>query len=160
MKYFTKEWCFGDLDDDVVEERLEKYREYIKNIYSGLPFVLKILAKDLNLHDGIIKKITYSNTKFMLEGIFGDLQIGYFFLKIKYLNIFPIFNSHLISVFKNKTLEILSDEIEIVQEGHYIHKLLFSTKQEIEIAFKDLAIEIRSSSPQNYKKKLCKLKII
>ena len=86
MKYFTKDWCFGKLDDKEYENVERNYQKYIENIYEDLPATLKILIKNINLHDGIIKKGTFLKKEnlFELEGIFGDLNFGYFGLTLKY----------------------------------------------------------------------------
>ena len=77
MKYFTKKWCFVELKDKEVDSIYEKYQKYISEIYLKLPVTLKILVKDLLLHDGLIKKIIYfkNQRKIEIEGIFGDFII-------------------------------------------------------------------------------------
>lgn len=162
MKYFTKEWCFSDLDDHEIEKRLKSYREYIGNVYEKLPFVLKILSKDINLHDGRIKKASFIKDQniFVIEGVFGDLQSGYYLLEIKYVNISKLSEDVLVSVFKDQEIEVLSDEIEVFPENYFSHRMLFSTKKEINMAFKDIQIVIRNAAPKDYTKSYCQFKVI
>ena len=80
MKYFTKEWCFGDLDEKEINNIVKKYKAYIKSEYSKFPFVLKVLSSNINLHDGIVRNIIFDqNNNFVRTSeIFGDLEVGYF----------------------------------------------------------------------------------
>lgn len=159
MKYFTKEWCFGEMTDEQCDATLNRYKKYIDQIYISLPFVLKVLAKNTPFHDGIVNSIEIQEDNLTLIGIFGDLEIGYFKLKIVYkkTNI-ETNNRSFFSIFNKELLEILSDEIEILPDGYYSHKLLFSSKKEFEITFKDVEIEIANVNSETYqKKKKCKV---
>ena len=162
MKYFTEDWCFSNLDDNEIEENLKSYRNYICNIYNKLPFVLKILAKGINLHDGKITSVAFIKKKKILNlnGIFGDLEVGYFLLKISYLYSCNIDASLLSHFFENQEVEILSDEIEMLEEKLFSHRMLFSNRKYIEIQFKDIEIAIQNESCQNYKSVVCALNIL
>lgn len=162
MKYFTKEWCFSDLDDSEIDRISESYRDYIEDTYKRLPFVLKILAKNLNLHDGRLIKVSFIKDEgcLLLDGIFGDLQMGYFFLEIRYLGISGLSEDVLNKIFKNQELEILSDEIEFIYDKHFSHKMLFSSKNDIDLQFTDIQIVIRNATPKDYKKYSCHFDIV
>ena len=88
----------------------------------------------------------------LLDGIFGDLQTGYFFLEIRYLGVSVLSEEILRSIFKDQVLEILSDEIEFFSENHFSHKMLFSSKKEIDVQFKDIQILIRNATSKDYRK--------
>jgi hypothetical protein len=92
-----------------------------------------------------------------IEGIFGDLQVGYFNLKLRYLNTYKLEEDILYSVFRDQKVEILSDEIELISKDFYSHRMLFSTNKEIEITFSDMEIKISSSIPESYKKEFCQI---
>ncbi len=159
MKYFTEDWCFGKLDDQEWETIERNYHSYIESIYDSLPVTLKILVKNLNLHDGIIKKISFlkKENAFELEGVFGDLGFGYFGLTLKYNDVIPLNEALLKSTFEDKRLEILSNEIEILDENKYSHKIIFDNGKEFEIKFKNLELKIIESRPESYKRINCKL---
>lgn len=161
MKYFTKEWCSSKLEDQEIEENVKKYETYINEIQKNLPFTLKMLTKSINLHDGIIKKVSYSSegNSLSIEGIFGDLQVGYFILELLYSNVSKLEKDVLSSVFKGQKLEVLSDEIELISKNLHAHRILFSTNKEIEITFSDMKIKINNSSSENYKKEPCTLMV-
>ncbi len=156
MKYFTKEWCFSKLDDQEIEHRLESYRNYVQNIYKKLPFVLKLLVQNINLHDGKLETIYFSPDKknLILRGVFGDLESHYFELEIEYLRIKNEKNDLLDSVFKDQEIEILSDEIEVLSENLFSHRILFSTQKYIEIQFEDIKFKIQNANPKDYEKSL------
>jgi hypothetical protein len=162
MNFFTKEWCFGDLDTKKSEDILKKYRSYIRDIQFKISFPLRVMATNLNLHDGILNKVCFSLERrvLILQGIFGDLQTKYFFLKIKYKNISDLNSDDLINVFQNQVAEILMDEIEVVSDTIFSHKIIFSSKKEIDLRFEDVEISIRNADALYYKKQVCSLEII
>lgn len=159
MKYFTKKWCFGDLTEKAIQDRVDAYKTYIDKIYDELPFVLKVLSKEINLHDGIIKKITLNKDSSILNmiGIFGDAQVGYFVLNIKYVNVSNLNEKNLGSTVNTKNLLILSDEIEKIEGNLYSHRMIFSSKRELEINFEKIEIKIQNANQKQYKMKTCKL---
>lgn len=162
MKYFTKEWCFSNLGDYEIDRISKSYKDYIDSTHAKLPFVLKILAKSLNLHDGRLMKVSYIQNEgsLLLDGIFGDLQTGYFFLQIRYLGVSGLSEEVLRAIFKDQVLEILSDEIELFSENYFSHKMLFSSKNEIDIQFKDIQIGIRTATSKDYKKYACHFEVV
>jgi hypothetical protein len=162
MKYFTKEWCFSDLNDREIDKRLVSYKDYISKIYEKLPFALKALSRNLNLHDGRLMKVIFNQKEnaLLLEGIFGDLQSGYYFLELKYIGISGLSTELLASCFRDQEIQVLSDEIEFISQNHFSHKFLFSTKRDIDIQFNDLQIGMRNAMPKDYKKTCCLFEII
>jgi len=162
MKYFTKDWCLSKLDDEEIERRLKSYREYIQEIYMKLPFALKLLVQNINLHDGKLEFVFFSpdEKKLTLRGIFGDLELNYFFLEIKYLMVSNLNIDLLTHIFENKKLEILSDEIEMLTDNLFSHRILLSTQRDIEIQFEGIELKIQNALPENYKKLCCEFKVI
>lgn len=60
MKFFTKEWWFGDSEgDDLVFER---YRDYIESVRDRLPSQLVDLYENHTLHDAEVKRVSMSAT--------------------------------------------------------------------------------------------------
>lgn len=162
MKYFTKEWCFSKLDDQEIEQRLKSYRTYIQGVYKRLPFVLKIFVQNINLHDGRLEIVSFNQDKkkLMLRGVFGDLESGYSILEIKYLNVSDLNLDLLGPIFKNQEIEILSDEIEVLAENLFSHRILFSTQKDIDILFEDIELKVQNATPANYKKLCCQFEVI
>lgn len=164
MKYFTKNWCWGDLDEKQVEEISLNYDKYIKKIYPLLPFSLKLIARNISFHDGILKGITISPSKkaLTLEGIFGDLDWGYFDLRIDYKVVTEFSTENIKDKLGDQHLEIIRDELELVKkenEPTYIHSFIFSNKIEFQIEFYDCALAISNADQKKYTKKRCCVKI-
>ena len=162
MRFFTKKWHAGNMEDREMNETLNKYNEYITQIYAQLPVTLKILAKSISLHDGFIKNVLFfeNQRKIIISGIFGDLEFGYYTLKLKYMDI-QLKNLKLMKdIFSNKKLEILFNEIEVLHSNIYSHKFLFSSEKEIEIIFQNLELEIINDIPDNYKISKCLFNVI
>lgn len=157
MKYFTKDWCFSNLNDEEIENSLINYDKYINTIYNRLPVTLKLITKNINLHDGRIKKfILYKDQKILiLEGVFGDLEVGYFSLEFKYRNACVSDMDNLMSIFNNQRVEILRDELEILSNNYYSHKMIFSMKKEIDVIFEDVSIHLENKKPVDYDINFC-----
>ncbi|PCI91631.1 hypothetical protein COB11_08285 [Candidatus Aerophobetes bacterium] len=162
MKYFTEDWHTGKLTDSQTNKSLKEYSQHLDTIYNDLPFVLKALSRNLPLHDGRILSVCYhsSNRKLVLNGIFGDLEIGYFSLRISYLELFSFESNYLEAIKEKPFLEILSDEIDITVDSQYLHRILFSSYDEIEIQFSSLSIELSEADSKDYKKQKPKIDII
>ncbi len=157
MKYFSKEWCFSELEDREIQKRVDFYQKYIERIFNELPYVLKILLK-INLHDGIVKQVTFSkhSNNIKIIGLFGDLQVGYFALTLNYKGLINSNIENLITIFKEKKLNILSDELER-KNKYFSHKFLFTNQNEIDLNFKDLELQINNISSEDFKSGICNL---
>ena len=151
MKYFTKEWCFSEIEDDEIENRLRLYNDYINGIYSKIPFTLKLLTRHINFHDGKIRNIAFSEPEqsLKLSGIFGDKQSGYFFLELNYLTTKRFDINNLLGSC-DKEIEILSDELEALDDGAFSHKILLSTGESIDILFLNVSIKLKDATPRDY----------
>lgn len=162
MKYFTKDWCFSKLDDQEIQNRLKSYRDYIQDVYKKLPAVLRILVEHINLHDGKIALVVFNSEKkeLLIRGVFGDLEVGYFFLSIKYLMVLNLDFNLLNSIFISDKLDVLSDEIEYLGDSYFSHRMLFSIKKDIDIQFKDIELEIQNANPRDYEKVRCQFKTV
>ncbi|MBA4155756.1 hypothetical protein [Flavobacterium sp.] len=161
MKYFDEKWCFSTISDDEIDARLMMYKQYVDSIYNEIPFVLKLFAKSIFFHDGIIDKIVFSqnNNYLKIHGVFGDLLIGYYFLEINYKNVCVLNEKMLDYIFKNKNKEVLSNEIEVLINDRYAHRFFFSDKTEIEIVFEDVDIKIENTHQRSYKRSICDFEI-
>lgn len=82
MEYFTNEWFFSRFSEDHIETAKTEYWSYMDGIFDGLPFTIKLLAKSINLHDGIIIETSREREKLNIDLFCGDLQTGYFLLQL------------------------------------------------------------------------------
>ena len=165
MKFFTREWCWGDLEGSQIELVNRNYNQYIKKVYKKLPYTLKIISKSINFHDGIIKKVEVSPSEkiIIFVGIFGDLEVGYFQLKLIYKGVIGLDLNLISSVFNGKKIEIIRDEIEVMENfsnSNFCHKFIFSNKDEFQLQFTDCNIQLENAQQNDYMKEKCSLVVI
>ncbi len=156
MKYFTEEWAYGDMSDAMVDKTCSDYLQHIENLLPFLPKSIAILARDTNLHDGLIKHciINYSECNMNLVLRCGDLQVGYFDLNLSYLGVdFKKSNIlNLRKLTKDPNTGIGYDEIDKIRTNIFIHRILFWNYKEIEIVFSSLELERIPKSCREFKK--------
>lgn len=155
MKYFTPLWYGEVLDEELSDEEATKIRdaywEYIEKISAQLPFPLRMLAKQINLHDAVITKFSYNSKEkiVFLEAYGGDLQVGYFCLECNYSGVRKYWNS----LGENSSLvhrEILSDEIELLHTQCFSQRFLFKKLNEMEIVFENVSISLSTIDADDY----------
>lgn len=156
MKYFTPYW-HGDIPYEEVIRIRDSYWEYIENISEQLSFPLRMLAKQINLHDAVVTKFSYNakEKSVFLQAYGGDLQVGYFCLDCNYYGVKKYWNS-LGEKSSLIQMEILSDEIEILQFQCYSQKFLFVERNEMEIIFENVSISLCTIDPKDYLESLKK----
>lgn len=139
MKYFTRAWATGGLTDADYESVLPSYRRHFDRIEGSLPAGLITLARELSIHDGLIRRVVVDRQAdtLALELLCGDLQIGYFDLDLVYgqvdwgvVDIIALARRA-----EDRDTEILYDEVDCQSKGVYEHRILFEPDDEIEIRF-------------------------
>jgi hypothetical protein len=135
MKYFTIQWASGDLPDKESSEVVVKYWQNIEKIKGKIPDQVYFFANNINLHDGLIKKLIINdNLNIDLVVLCGDLPNGYEKITINYTNasILPK-KMHYEDIFTGKS-ELLYDEIDISSDL-IVHRFLIYPYMEFEIVF-------------------------
>jgi hypothetical protein len=143
MKYFTLDWWRGDADSDI-----EEYSSYLDDIRPQLSSKLSQFVDTINLHDAQIISFDLDTTGRKLEFLFnalfpssGPASFEHHRLSLIYEEV-----SHINSISTpEKALggpagygDLGYDEIELVQEQLFEHRLLFSSGIELQIRFKDV----------------------
>lgn len=155
MKYFTPLWYGEVLDEELSDEEATKIRdsywEYIENISEQMSFPVRMLAKQINLHDAVVTKFSYNarERSVFLQAYGGDLQVGYFCLECNYSEVSKYWNS----LGENGSLiqkEILSDEIEMLQPQCFSQRFLFKKLNEMEIVFENVSISLCTINADDY----------
>jgi hypothetical protein len=150
LKYFTRQWRHGDCSDHESEATVAAYRAHIDRLLPRLPQSLKTLVQDVSLHDGLIVRgdLDRRRDTFSLELRCGDLHVGYFDLELRYrgVNLGRLDVALLAKQARDPGIEILYDELDVVSEDRYLHSILFSTDDEIQIEFStfDMTQTVRS----------------
>ncbi|MBK9099741.1 MAG: DUF4085 family protein [bacterium] len=146
MKYFTREWCNGRLNDEQYQKVKNSYRNYINRIYSKLPATIKKLLRQNGLHDSLFKSVLIDQRKNYLHIKFlsGDLQMGYFEFEIVYIgiNLSNKIIDDLFRIFRNEKTEFLYDEIRMIEKNKFEHSMIFYPKGEVELTCKQITCGI------------------
>lgn len=150
MKYFTQEWASGVLPDEEWQNIPLKYEQHLHSILDRLPESIKELANNTNLHDGLIRRILVNrkNKTIAIELRCGDLQCGYFDIDMEYsgVNFETADLVNLAKIARDRNTELLYDEVDIGENGNYVHRILFHPLNEISIIFSTLKT-IKTSKP-------------
>lgn len=74
MRYFTRGWANGDLDDQEYDRVLAAYRQRLVELDSRLPPAMRELSRT-SLHDAILEQVRWSpGTKQLVIRFVGGLQ--------------------------------------------------------------------------------------
>jgi hypothetical protein len=143
MKYFTIDWWRGDAECD-----FEQYRSYLESIRPQLPTQLADFVDNISLHDAQIihfhLDVAHGRLEFLLSALFpsdGPAELEYHNLQLVYQGVSGFYST----ATPQKALggpasfgELGYDEIELLSEQLYEHRLLFSSGIEMQIQFKDI----------------------
>ena len=137
MKYFTLKWAKGECSEKEYEKAFDKYWKNLEKIKGQLPERTYYFAKNIELHDGLIKDILYDdNSTLIITFTCGDIQEGYSEVSIKYTTSsisLPKIMEIIREVQQNK-FEVLYDEFDIFNKV-FVHRFLMFPFKEIEIFF-------------------------
>ncbi|MEQ1522379.1 MAG: hypothetical protein ABL936_13995 [Aestuariivirga sp.] len=141
MKFFTKEWLSGEHDDEEPYAAYSRYQAHLNTIRNSFTAVLETLFS-YRLHDGLVKVVNrrIPENELFVTLVIGDLQVGYQRLDLTYRNA-ELTQSDLemlVRASRTENIEILEDEWDLSVLRKFTHRLIFSIRQEIEIAFDEI----------------------
>jgi hypothetical protein len=144
MKFFTREWANGDLPDERFADVRAKYWQHINSLLPNLPESVTQLAKQINLHDSLVRRVVLNRgtRNLALELRCGDLQTGYFDLDLIYSGVVleTLDFTTLVKRARDRQTELLYHEVDLNEDGNYAHRILFWPEGEISIIFSALQI--------------------
>ena len=146
MKYFTREWAVGELSEVESNEVIAAYERHLDRVLGQLPATVRCVARELTLHDGLIRRVIYDRTgrELRLELRCGDNQLGYFDLDLTYMG--AILDQADLVVLRDAALdtetEMWFDEIDLAGDGAFIHRVLFYPGRECDIMFRALGLRM------------------
>jgi hypothetical protein len=147
VRYFTRGWATGELDDDEHTRVLDAYARRLEAIERRLPESMRRLAHEVNLHDALIEQIRWRSSarELVLELVAGDIQAGYQTVKLRYVGALlgRARMETLRAVACSRETSILYDEVDIDDKGELTHRLLFEPRDELTIDFAELRLEVR-----------------
>ena len=145
MKYFTREWVSGSLTDEDWKKSQVLYLKHLDFILPRCSASVVELAKDISLHDGLIRRCIIDRRAAQLNLVLrcGDLQSGYFDISLQYLQVEFSMDKIvcLAKLARSCQVELLYDEIDLDENSNYVHSLIFSSFDEISINFSALKIK-------------------
>jgi len=84
MKYFTRKWARGDLDEDTYNRVVSRYEEFLNTLDHSS--TVWRFAKSISLNDAYLDRVAFDrphgNLKLLL--VTGDNQIGYWRTELSY----------------------------------------------------------------------------
>jgi len=145
MRYFTRGWANGDLDDAEFEHAGVAYDQRLAAIVPRLPAALQELART-SLHDAILERVRWNPTARRLQVSFvaGLQQSAPITVGATYEG--AMLGERRIEALRNAARDreatVLYDEIDLAEEGHFVHRLLFWPREEVTIDFAALRLEV------------------
>jgi len=153
MKFFTREWANGTLEEGESRRLERSYDLHLTSIMPKLPRDAQLLASEISIHDGLIKniKVDRSTRTISLELICGDIQKGYFDLDILYRDakLIEMDINTLETLTKDQRTELLYDEFEQLDNSKFIHRILLEPEGELAFSFDDLRIYTKPRKNRN-----------
>jgi hypothetical protein len=147
MRYFSRGWAEGDLDDEE-EARLEQaYVRRLDAIAPQLSEPVRRLAREVNLHDAIIETIRWrgATQELTLALATVDTASRYHTVVLTYLGV-QLGNRQLEAlrdVACDRETEILYHEVDRDDaDGLLAHRLLFWPRDELTIFFRALRLDV------------------
>lgn len=144
MKFFTRDWCQGNLTDDEVQAVIFDYQRHLDTC--DLPESVRALAH-LNPHDAYVLNFEHKPREgtLRLRLRCGDLQRGYFDAVLDFAEaiLAPKDAETLVLARYPAAYEILYDEVDRVGSDAFEYRLLLDPTGEVAIRFSRVAIDRR-----------------
>jgi len=152
MRYLTRGWAGGDLDDAECEAASAAYLARLDEIGDRLPPTVLRLAREINLHDAIVEWVHWAPIPKTLEISFvtSSDRHGRGAVLLTY-------RGALLGVQKVETLRrvardreacVLYDEVDRNSSGELVHRLLFWPNEELGIDFAELELSVSERTDQ------------
>src|SRR5262245_53317860 len=137
LRFFSKKWHRGDLDDREPEDRPAAYLAHIHALTTSLPTDALRLVENVSLHDRLIRRFEREGANLTLTVRAGDQQIGYFDASLRYFTagLSSEDATFLAHASARRDVEILYDEFDSLGEAAWIHRFLFCPYHEIAVEF-------------------------
>ncbi len=146
MRFFTYAWHTGALTDTEFDACIPAYHAHLHQIAAQLTPSLRTFIQAINLHDGLIHQVCvdYAQHSLVVTIRCGDLQQGYHDLIVSYRDVAleQLDRPILALAASNPSMEILSDEVDVMRDGRFCHSLLFAPSPEITVIFGDLSYHV------------------
>lgn len=152
MKWFTREYVTGGLDDDEWERRRLDYARHLTLIQAKLADGAEELVASVNVHDGQVQEWSFEpDGAFRLRLLAGDLQRGYEMLTLLYhgAELVDATTADLDAWRLDQAgVELVEDEVDVRSGGGYEHRLLVWPEGAFGIRFHALQVTRQPARPE------------
>jgi hypothetical protein len=148
MRFFTRRWATGELPTHESEAVLARYEYHLAHLAPNLPASVRVLARELVLHDARLRHARYDRAGRELRIALraGDERLGWYDLELVYQGVI-LDQADVTALTRAAALlepAIWHDEVDVAGEGHFLHRLLFwPGDEECEVMFRTLALTIQ-----------------
>jgi hypothetical protein len=146
MRYFSRGWANGELDDDEDKRAMDAYARRLDTITPRLPDPARKLARDVGLHDAIIGSVLWRPAvqELTLTLATGTSETGYYTVTLTYVGAMLGVRrvDTLRAVARDRETEVLYHEVDIEDDGLLVHRLLFWPRDELTIDFRELRLQV------------------
>jgi hypothetical protein len=146
MKYFTRGWSKGELDDETSDQMRAAYWDRVKSLRSSMPASVNKLATATKLHDAVIDRISWDrrrrNLKLELVLVDDHSHSGSYGVTLLYKGV-QLSDKQiglLAERARDRRTEILYSEVDLEENGTWVHRMLFEPVGEISIWFSSLKL--------------------
>ncbi|MBI5362462.1 MAG: hypothetical protein HZA53_04730 [Planctomycetes bacterium] len=146
MKYFTRGWVNGELDDDASEAVVVAYRRRLEAIMPSLPESVRRLAREVSLHDALVEQVRWRPHDRTLTLVFvvtcgpgapGTARVVYEGALLGERRL-----DALRSVARDRDAVLLYDEVDLGEDGGLVHRLLFWPREEVTVDCRVVHVEL------------------
>jgi len=145
MKFLTRSWIRGELTDEQFDYAISTYEQHLQMLQ--LPPDLVALA-DLHVHDGLVLSCASDSAakSLQLRLRCGDLHIGYFDAVLTFTRVtITAEDVRLLSaVVQAVPVEILTQEIDRLNDDHFECRWLLHPAGEAAIQFSSVTLDRRA----------------
>jgi hypothetical protein len=151
MRFFTRGWTQGDLTDEECKDVVRAYAAHVATLAPTLPESLRALASDVDLHDAAIERVDWdpAQRRLRIQIVTGSVRTGSpQSVVVTYIGTQlgerPI--RTLQDVARDRETEILYHEVDRELDGGFVHRILFWPRDELNIWFDELILEVSDRS--------------
>ena len=131
------------MSDEEAELVVARYADHLEGLRSRLPPAMRERLDSVALHDAQVRERTLDHHRQRLQLclVAGDNQSGYYTVDLKYEGVAldRLDLQSLRSVAGDTKSQLLYDEID-VEDGYFVHRLLFWPYQSVDIYFRTIQL--------------------
>lgn len=146
MRYFTRGWAAGELDDNEADQVAEAYRVRLAVIAPRLPPAMLRMTREIRLHDALIERVIWdpASRRLWLSLVCEDREGGQLLMRLCYggamLGAGRV--ESLRRAAESRLTELLYDEVDVDDAGILSHRLLFAPSEEVTIDFENMDMTV------------------